>query len=239
MGLARERPEFVHVARALFVSGLVALGCAPQVTSIGEWSPGPERFDFEAEAGELSPEFSVQADAKASGAAYIAPPEASADEMPGAARAVYEFTTASAATFVIWGRIRSPGAENNRFWFRVDEGTWYKWRISVGDIWYWDDFHDDTEYGAPLRFELAVGQHQLMIANAVAGAALDRLYITAAGDTPAGNTTSCMPPHSIELRGVCFPSCGSQSGTTCGVTACSGKTILDAYDCDVCCRNPE
>ena len=55
---------------------------------------------------------------------------------------------------------------------------------------------------------------------------------------PPGNDTPCTPPHSIQLAGVCQPSCGSEHGTTCGVPQCKGQTPLPAYDCDICCVAP-
>ena len=61
---------------------------------------------------------------------------------------------ARAGDYRIWGRIHAPGTTDNRFWFQLDGGTFYKWRISTGDIWYWDDFHDDRRYGTPLTFRL-------------------------------------------------------------------------------------
>jgi hypothetical protein len=213
------------------------LGCAPEVTSVGQWSP-QRIWYFEAESGALSGGFAVRADTSASKSAFLEPPEEElADTLPGAARAAYVFSIPDADQFELWGRIRSPGARTNRFWFQVDGGQWYKWRISVGDIWYWDDLHDDTEYGKALSFELDAGEHELVIASAVGGVSLDRLRVSAVDEPAPKNDTRCKPPHSIELQGECFPSCGSQSGTSCGEAACSGKTILEAYDCDVCCRN--
>jgi hypothetical protein len=154
---------------------------------------------------------------------------------PGPARASYDFRVGKSANYVIWGRIHAAGPSENRFWFQVDGGTWYKWLISVGDIWYWDDLHDDTEYAVPLTFPPSAGEHQLVFADAVSGVALDRLYIAADGDTPPGNDTPCSPPHSIEIAGACFPSCGAQQGRMCGATACSGRAHIEAYDCDICC----
>lgn len=229
----RERKRPWH---ALLCLGFLA-ACSPRVTSVGTWVEADDSFYLEAEAGELSGGFSAAADTQASGGRYLSPPVAvTSDEQPGSALARYAMSIPAAASYVIWGRIRSPGASENRFWFQVDGGTWFKWRISVGDIWYWDALHDDTHYGQPLEFALSAGAHELSIANCVPGVALDRLYFTAQGDTPPGNETSCNPPHSIELNGACLPSCGSLGGTTCGPIACMNRELLPAYDCDVCCR---
>jgi hypothetical protein len=194
---------------------------------------------LEAEGGQLSGGFTVGDDPSASGQHYIEPPIGeSPPDQPGSARALYTLAASSPGVYLIWGRIRSPDPLHNRFWIQVDGGTWYQWRISTGEIWYWDPFHDNTNYGVPLKFELSAGSHELIIANSVDTVRLDRLYFTDLGDAPPGNDTPCHPPDSIDMGGVCFPSCGSQGGNTCGDLACSGLTILKAYDCGVCCIAP-
>jgi hypothetical protein len=225
---------------AMLAAGL-SPACEARVMDAGDWSPeggeanaGPY---VEAENGQLSGGITIGDDARASGERYIVPPAAVASEdEPGQARARYVLRASSAGDYVIWGRIRSPSIAANRFWVQVDGGSWFKWRISVGDIWYWDDFHDDVDYGTPLSFPFAQGDHELVIANCVDGVALDRLYFTAAGDEPPGNDTECNPPHSIQIGGVCVPSCGSLSGSACGEAACTGRPLLSAYDCAICCQ---
>jgi len=187
-------------------------------------SPG---LYLEAEDGELSGGFSIVADVAASNGQYIQPPTGPALEQPpvdGTPRARYTFELADAGDYVIWGRIYSPDVSSNRFWFQVDGGAWTVWRITVGEIWFWDDFHPDSSYNDTLHF-------------------LDRLYITSKGDEPPGNDTPCYPPHSIDRGGGdCFESCGAQAPpgmhTTCQANLCAGKDPLSAYDCNVCCVVP-
>jgi hypothetical protein len=227
-------------------SYVLALACDPVVTSIGAWEPRvvtdaasePARAQYvEAEHGELSGGFTIDDDASASSGQAIAPPMGAASEdAPGAARARYTLELPDDGEYLFWGRIHAPDADRNRFWFQVDGGDWTKWRISVGEIWYWDDFHADREYGSPRVFALERGAHELVIASCSEGVRLDRLYVTAEGDEPPGNDTPCDPPHSIEIGGECLPSCGLLEGTACGPLACAGRTPLPAYDCDVCCR---
>jgi len=152
---------------------------------------------------------------------------------------VYDFSLRSPGVYQIWGRIRSPTASNNRFWVQVDDHPWIKWRISTGNIWFWDAFHNDTDYDNASNFPLAAGEHQITVANCVDGVDLDRLYYTAdPRDKPPGNDTPCDPPNSIEVNGVCRPSCGSQGRNACSVPMCNGKPALDAYDCLLCCKVP-
>jgi hypothetical protein len=225
---------------------LVAMcGCPATETSIGSWwldagAPEPDAASpsgqyLEAEDGALSGGYTVSAEASASAGHFLAAPMETSDAMPGSARARYTFSVSRAGRYVIWGRIRAPDAMTNRLWFQVDGGTFVKWRISTGDIWYWDDLHDNVAYEKALTFELSAGAHELVLANCVAGVALDRLYITADGDVPPGNDTPCHPPHSIERDGMCLDSCGSQGGVGCGGPECMGKPVIDAYDCAVCC----
>ena len=244
--------------------GLFALsGCGALDVSVGVWQPdaegtslpeagaadasedsaepAPRALYLEAESAALSPGFQVLDDPGASGGQLLMPPDdtgPSADLVPGSARAVYSFELARGGDYVLWGRLRSPDAEHNRFWFSLDGAPFFKWRISVGDIWYWDDLHDNADYGHALHFALEAGQHELVIAPAVPGVALDRLYLSAEGDTPPGNITRCLPPHSIELLGECVRSCGAQRGERCGESACAGMLLIPAYDCNVCCRAP-
>jgi hypothetical protein len=241
---------------ACVVSACAVASCGARTTSLGAWSPEDDagttlpdaiadapdagaRFYIEAESGRLSGGFSVRSDPSASAAAFLAPPDgvASTDE-PGSARAVYTFDVATAAVFAIWGRIHSPDASHNTFWFRIDAGRWILWRLATGDVWYWARFHENLQYGTPLSFELAKGAHELTIANSVEGNGLDRFYFTTDGDTPPGNDTPCNPPHSIERNGSCIPSCGSQGGSSCIPAECQGRPTLPSHDCTVCCIVP-
>jgi len=217
-----------------------ASGCDATVTSLGAYQPMVSTgLYLEAEDGELSGGFTIGQDPSASKGGCIEPPAAITSlDQPGAARARYSFQITTPAQYLIWGRIHSPDALHNTFWIQVDGATWYHWRITTGEVWYWNQFHDNFDYGRPLKFDLAAGPHELLIANSIEGNRLDRLYVTADGDTPPGNDTPCRPPHSVQLDGGCSPSCGSQGGNGCGQMQCMGRTILQAYDCAICCIVP-
>ena len=214
---------------------LGAPGCESHLTNVGSWTDTGHYL--EAESGTLSGGFGVATDSGASSGQYLLSPSVKSEDEPGEARAVFDFTVRTPGSYRIWGRIRSPDAAHNRFWVRVDDGEWVKWRISVGDIWYWDAFHDNTDYGHAILYELSVGAHQLTLANCADNVELDRLYYTSVeGDVPPGNDTACRPPHSIELKGVCELSCGSQAGNQCG-TPCVDHQPFFAYDCGpLCCH---
>jgi hypothetical protein len=120
-------------------------GCDAEVTSIGAWSEDvATSLYLEAEGGQLSTGFTVGSDAQASEEHFIEPPlGVSSEDGPGSAQARYVFDVPVDADYVIWGRVQTPNEINNRFWFRVDGASWHLWRISVGEIWVWDDLHED------------------------------------------------------------------------------------------------
>lgn len=204
----------------------------------GAGAAGASGLYIEAESGVLSGGFLIGADVAASGDQYLlAPVEPSTGDVPGPAQARYVFEVPEAGSYKIWGRIYSPDIASNRFFFQVDGSIPAApaiWRITVGKIWYWDDFHIDIDYNTAQLFELTAGTHELVLYNAAASVRLDRLYITAAGDEPPGNDTRCNPPHSIDLLGpTCALSCGSQAPAGMGSTCdCGDRTdTSDAYDC--------
>jgi hypothetical protein len=245
---APRRVLATRPSAALFGLALAGFGCDASVTSVGAWapiaSPEPASVYFEAESGELSGGYVVSADSAASGGQLIEPPLLeNPDTVTGTARARYTFELPKDGDYVFWGRLYTPDVAHNRLWFQVDGGEWTLWRITVGKIWYWDDFHEDARYADEAHFTLTAGTHELSIANAVSGANIDRFYVTADGDEPPGNDTPCRPPHSIDmLESECWPSCGSQAPpggrTTCIAADCEGRPPLFSYDCDVCCALP-
>lgn len=191
---------------------------------------------FEAEHGTLTGPLAVGQSDLAEGGAYLhATAPAEPADMPGEARAKYVFRVSESGDYIIWARIHSPGVSSNRFWFRVDEGTWYLWRVSTGEEWFWDDLHDNLTFGTPLVFPLSSGEHLLEVANAVTGAELDKFHVGLATDSPPSQEIQCNPPHSVLMGGSCVRSCGSYGNVTCGAEACAGRTEAVSYDCAICC----
>jgi hypothetical protein len=234
-------------------------GSAGSTSEAGEPAAGGEATGpglyLEAESAEFSSDptvpdggFATITDPTASGGHYILPPAAlvSGEEMHGSALATYNFNLEKDGDYFIWGRLWTADITSNRFWFQVDGGDWHIWRLTVGTIWYWHKFHIDQMYDSPLHFTFTAGPHQLVIANYVPGARLDKLYITSEpNDTPPGNTTKCHPPHTIDLgHPTCDPSCGVQAKPNMTSSCdCASVPVADqfyAYDCTgrVCCNKP-
>jgi hypothetical protein len=192
---------------------------------------------MEAESGRLVG-FNIQSDPTASSGKYILPPGDVSLTTPGDARAAYTFELGRSGTYLLWGRLRAPGAENNAFFVTMDDGPSVRWQLSTGVIWYWSAITDKDQYRSPVTFVLDAGTHSLLIQNSEPLVGLDKLYVTVPGDVPPGNDTPCSPPDSIQLLdGGCIPSCGSHGATTCGA-ACAGEPPLVSYDCQVCCFAP-
>jgi hypothetical protein len=214
----------------------LVLGGEPRITNIGAQTSDAGIGQYlEAESGVLSGGFVIGADPLASAGRFVTPAVgAPSEDAPGPARAVYALRARATGTYVIWGRIHDQDLEQNRFFFQLDDGDWIKWRITTGDVWFWDRLHEDVQYGTPYPFELTAGTHRLTIANCVDGAKLDRLFYAPDGSMPEGTETLCNPPHSVQFEGVCNPSCGSLSGH-CGGTPCAGLPTVPTYDCPACC----
>jgi hypothetical protein len=239
---------------AALAVAFAAYGCDAPVTSVGEYrertappapdastdattpmDAGPHGVFVEAEDGVLTGFTRVDDPSRSGGVSVLAPAGENSPNQPGSARALYHVDLPASGTYVVWGRIHSPDASHNTVWIQLDGGSWYVWRLSTGEDWFWGTFHDNTNYGTPLHFSLEAGPHDLAVASAADEVGLDAFYFTRGSEVPAGNDTPCRPPNSIRVQGVCVPSCGSQGGNQCGLQACEGHTILPAYDCDVCC----
>jgi hypothetical protein len=249
------RRTFALGSSVLVVTGaLFPSACSDTTTTIGKFSPrsdsstggaggdaslGGSAADlgifFEAEDGLLSGPFAVETTASPA-TVYITASEAQGEEgRPGSARALYQFAVEQAGNYLIWGRILSPGALENRFWFRVNGGAWTLWRISTGEEWFWDDFHNDTNFGEPILFHFDSGPQELELANSVTGSKLDAIAILPSGTSPPMQRVVCNPPHSVLLEGKCVPSCGSYLNVSCIPSACENRETVVAYDCAVCC----
>jgi hypothetical protein len=220
------------------VGGDAGLGAAGDAGDGGLGAAGDASVGryIEAESGNLSGPFLVGSDATASGGHFIyANAGATFDTAPGSARAAYDLVADTSGTYQIWGRIHDQDLSSNRFWFQIDGGPWVLWRITTGDVWFWSYFHDNLQYSTRYTVALSAGTHQLVIANSTDNAGLDRLYYALNENPPEGSETMCNPPHSVQLQGVCNPSCGSLNGR-CTADPCDAGPFA-TYDCGACCTS--
>jgi len=109
------------------------------------------------------------------------PPTAGADILR------FTVTTLAVGTYRILGRVKSASGADDSFWFRVDEGTWYKWNDwDTGGTWQWVEFSDNDDGNNVVRYVLGAGSHSIDIAYREDGAGLDKLHLTINGSTPSG-----------------------------------------------------
>jgi hypothetical protein len=99
---------------------------------------------------------------------------------------LFNFYISEPGAFKLWGRTKTPSANDDSFWVRMDSGSWTNWNgIPTGSLWQWDDVHDQS--GGPVMiYNLDTGYHKLTICYREDGAGLDKLYLTNTGMIPSG-----------------------------------------------------
>jgi SH3-like domain-containing protein len=141
----------------------------------------------EAEAGVRTgnPTFQAVSDSAASGSSAL---QATANSVnsAGTSRATFSFDVA-AGTYALWARVRAPTADDDSFWVSVDGGAFVKWNeIARSTSYVWDRVRNSDGGNSVVNYTLSAGTHTIVIANREDGVRLDKLYLTANGDTPSG-----------------------------------------------------
>ena len=196
---------------------------------------------LEAEAGTMSgsPAFAINTDSTASGGKYIQP-TSNNSASAGPNRASYTFT-AAAGTYKVWGRVIAPTADDDSFWVSMDGGSFVNWNsIPSSTTWAWDDVHNSDSGGTVVTYTLAQGSHTLVVANREDGVKLDKLYVTAKGDTPSGlgGSNACVPTTCSAAGAVCG-SLNDGCGNTLSCGTCpSGQTCNASNQCAAACTTP-
>jgi len=89
------------------------------------------------------------------------------------------FTVTQSGTYRMWIRRKTPTADDDSFWVRMDNGAFAMWNnIPVATSWSWAQY--------PSTFNLSAGSHTLVFGYREDGAQLDKVYITSGTDTPSG-----------------------------------------------------
>jgi hypothetical protein len=115
----------------------------------------------------------------------VQPGNNSSDSFPGIiGQASYPFTINTAGTYNLWARMRTPSANDDSYWIKIDNGSWLAWNnIPTSTVWNWDFFHS---------FNLATGSHVLYVAYREDGTDLDKIYIGTDFPTDYGeNAPTC------------------------------------------------
>ena len=119
----------------------------------------------------------------------ISPGLNSLDVAPTASSDLIRFTVniTAAGLYRILGRVYSADGADDSFWFRVDEGTWYKWNDwNTAATWQWETFSDNDNGNEIVKYNLSVGVHTIDIAYREDGARIDKLHLTINGTEPTG-----------------------------------------------------
>ena len=162
-------------------------------------TPGATTVWLEAEAGARSgsPTFTVATSTAASGGSYLNATNDSPNAV-GPSRVTFTVNVL-AGTYALWARVIAPNASDDSLWVKMDAGAFVKWNdIAASSAWVWARVKNSDSGNALVSYTLAAGTHTIEIANRENGVFIDKLYLTANGDTPSGlgggNETAAMRP---------------------------------------------
>ncbi len=156
---------------------------------------------LEAECGQIGSTWNIHTDANASNGKYVMVPAGiQSVEEPSSDTAdhiVFEFEIEGAGKYKIWGRANTPTYDDDSFWAKMDTGTWARWNgiRATGDVWHWDDVHNDIINDEAIIYDLDTGIHTLTLCYREDGAGLDKLYLTNTGAIPSdigGTADNCL-----------------------------------------------
>ena len=145
---------------------------------------GRSSYWLEAECGIVGSNWTVAADAAASGEAYLHAPGRKVMDTPTevAEEDMVRFflEDATAGNFYLYGRIYAADPDSDSFWVRVNGGPWIKWArgITVGDAFYWNRL--------PGTVELRAGLNVVEVTFREGATRLDKLYFSTEQDAPLG-----------------------------------------------------
>lgn len=137
-------------------------------------------FWLEAECGAVGASWNVLQSATASSGNYVTIQSGnnSLGVAPGnnMGYITFNFDLLSSGNYTFWARVRAPSPDDDSFWVRMDNGSWYNWNnITASSEWVWDDCQ---------TYNLSAGNHTLTIAYREDGTHLDKIYI--GNTTPSG-----------------------------------------------------
>ena len=149
----------------------------------GSGNPGGSAVWLEAERGTVGSNWSDNVpDSTASAGQYVVSPSVqSLTSAPTTAAGWVQlpFNAPAAGTYNVWFRKKTPTADDDSFWIRMDTGGWTNWN-SMGSSSSW------TWVKAPTTYNISAGNHSFVVGLRENGAQLDKVYLTTGSDTPSG-----------------------------------------------------
>ena len=139
---------------------------------------------LEAERGTVGANWNDNvADSTASAGQYVVakPGQQSLNSAPTTAAGWVQlpFNAPAAGTYNVWFRKKTPTANDDSFWIRMDTGGWTLWN-NMGSTSSWDWVK------APSTYNISAGSHSFVVGLREDGAQLDKVYLTTGSDTPSG-----------------------------------------------------
>jgi len=149
----------------------------------GSGGGGGSTVWLEAERGTVGSSWSDNvADSTASSGQYVVSPSAqSLTSAPTTAAGWVQlpFNAPAAGTYNVWFRKKTPTADDDSFWIRMDNGAWTQWNnLGNSSSWLW--------VKAPATYNIGAGNHTFVVGLRENGAQLDKVYLTTGTDTPTG-----------------------------------------------------
>jgi poly(hydroxyalkanoate) depolymerase family esterase len=89
------------------------------------------------------------------------------------------FNAPAAGTYNVWFRKKTPTADDDSFWIRMDNGGWTMWNnMGSSSSWAW--------VKAPVTYNIGAGSHTFYVGLRENGAQLDKIYLTTGSEMPSG-----------------------------------------------------
>ena len=122
------------------------------------------------------------ADSTASSGQYVVSPSVQSLNSAPATSAGWvqlPFNAPAAGTYNVWFRKKTPTADDDSFWLRMDNGGWTLWNnMGSSSAWGW--------VKAPVTYNATAGSHTFYVGLRENGSQLDKVYLTTGSDTPTG-----------------------------------------------------
>lgn len=156
-------------------------------------------FTLEAECGFIGSSWSTLEDPAASDNFFVEP-KVGLNSLLSAPADTSDFLTYiaqidTAGDYELYARVQAPTTDNESFWVRVNNGTWYKWdNLGITTDWTWRQVWDSDNGDTPLSFTLPEGRTNIDFAYREEGTQLDKLFLTLEGTIPTGlgdDATNC------------------------------------------------
>jgi hypothetical protein len=143
----------------------------------------------------------------------------------------YTFNLLQAGGYKVYFRVRSPNAQGDSFWVRVNEGTWIKFNsITTNDEFRWIRVWDSDDGLEPVVFNMNAGENTLDVTYREEDTKLDKIYITQNGTAPADAdfgpmASNCVPPVNLTVNPTSLSVDASSSTPSFNITSNVNWTV--------------